>query len=208
MVRTILAAALAAATLVGTGAPATSGGLEETVQVRDDIFDPAVVPSTDNPFLAGESLEWAWAPEVEASHDVRQLRGLFGSPLSSTPGTRYFRTFSSGTFPYECSIHGPVMSGIVRVKIWQGFSPSGFPLLRWAFPDTNTGRAFDVRFRIGDGPWRMWKTDTQRGYGLFGRNDRPVHFNPSKRYSFQARSQKRVDTPRQTSQWSPITPFD
>jgi plastocyanin len=108
MVRTILAGALAAAVLVGTGAPATSGGLEETVQVRDDIFDPAVVPSTNNPFLAGESLEWVWAPEVEASHNVRQLRGLFRSPLSSTPGNTYFRTFSSGTFPYECSIHGPI----------------------------------------------------------------------------------------------------
>jgi plastocyanin len=208
MIRIIPGVVLAAAIVLGGAVPATSGGVQETVQVTDNQFDPAVVPSTADPFLAGESLEWEWASDVGRPHDVRQLRGLFRSPLSSTPGRTYFRTFSSGTFPYECSIHGPVMSGTVRVKIWQSAAPSGLPLLRWAFTDTNTGSGFDVRFRIGGGPWRLWKTDTPSRYGVFGRNDRPVHFNPSKQYSFQARSQKRVDTPRKTSLWSPITPFD
>jgi plastocyanin len=205
--RTILVTAFAVSVLLGPALPATAGGLEETVEVRDNEFDPAVVPSTTNPFLAGESLEWEWAAGVMAPHDVRQVRGLFRSPLSSTPGTLYLRTFSSGRFPYQCSIHGPAMSGIVNVRIWQDATPSGLPLLRWAFPDTNTGTAFDVKFRIGDGPWRVWKTDTESRHGVFGRNDRPVRYNPNKEYSFRARSQKRVNTPRKISLWSPITPF-
>jgi plastocyanin len=184
--------------------PVSSGGLDETVQVRDDEFDPAVVPSTTNPLLAGESIEWEWAFDVESTHDVRQLRGLFRSPLTNVPGTQYLRTFSSGKFQYECSIHGPSMSGTVRVMIFVDTAPSGLPLLRWAFPDTNTGNAFDVRFRVGDGRWRPWKTDTTKGFGVFGKDGRPVRYNPDKEYSLRARSQKGVNTPAKVSRWSPV----
>jgi hypothetical protein len=207
MKRTLFSVFLVGSLVFGASIPATSSGIGVTVQVRDDLFDPEVAPPGD-PLTAGESVKWEWAPEIEAPHDVRQLRGLFRSPLSSEPGTIYLRDFSAGRFPYECSIHGPFMSGVVRVQLWQGAAPSGLPVMRWAFPDSNTGTAFDVQFRVGGGPWRVWKKDTTRLLGVFGRNDRPVHFNPGREYSFRARSQKRVDTPTRVSKWSPVTPFD
>jgi plastocyanin len=208
MLRMAVAASVGTSVLLVSALPAYSGGLEETVQVRDNEFDPAVVPSTTNPFLAGESLAWQWESGVVNYHDVRQLRGLFRSSLSNSPGTTFLRTFSSGTFPYECSIHGPAMSGIVKVRVWQGLAPSGLPLLRWAFSDTNTGKAFDVQFRIGEGRWRVWKKDTTRRYGVFGRNDKPVRYNPDREYWFRARSQKRANLPRAVSKWSPATLLD
>jgi plastocyanin len=184
--------------LLATAMPADAG-IEASVSVDDNVFDPNVVPS----LLAGDAVRWEWIGN--GTHNVRQVGGLFRSALSNDPGTLYTRTFSSGTFPYECEIHEPLMIGTVEVELWQGTSPSGLPLIKWAFPDSNTGRAFDVKFRIGDGPWRAWRTDTTSLGGVFGRNDRPVHFNPAKEYWFRARSQKGLNTPTKISRWSPPT---
>jgi plastocyanin len=208
MFRGILAALVAISILAGAAPPVSSGGVDETVQVRDNEFDPTVVPSTTNPLIAGESIEWEWSFDVQNPHDVRQVRGLFRSPLSSTPGTLYGRTFSSGKFPYECSIHGPSMAGTVRVVIGQGAAPSGLPLISWADETTNTGRAFDVQFRIDDGPWRLWRKDTGSFHGVFGKNDRPVHYNAANEYWFRVRSQKRAGTPDKVSRWSPARLLD
>lgn len=189
---------LLAAMTLAIAAPAGAGNID--VAVRDDEFDPSLIQSK----LAGDSVLWGWM-NTGSTHNVRQVRGLFRSPLSSEPGTTYVRTFSAGTFPYECEIHAPSMVGTVKVEIWQGVAPSGLPLIKWAFPDSNTGKAFDVQFRIGNGPWRKWRKDTISLKGVFGRNERPVHFNPAREYWFRVRSQKSVNTPHKISRWSPAT---
>jgi plastocyanin len=191
--------------LLGSVGPAISGGTVATVEVRDSEFDPARVAGD---VLPGESVLWEWVDTGEP-HNVRQLRGLFRSPISADSGTTFMRTFSAGTFRYECVIHEPFMVGTVKVVIGQDTTPSGLPLIWWADTDTNTGGAFDVQFRIGeDGRWRTWRMDTAKPKGVFGRNDRPVHFNAAKDYWFRARSQKRVDTPTKVSGWAPPRFFD
>lgn len=200
--RSVTAAILGATVFLGTAGP-TSGGEEGTVEVRDDGFDPATVTGG----LAGESVEWEWE-EVGEPHNVSQVRGLFRSRRSQDPDFTYVRTFSAGTFPYLCQLHPLFMRGTVKVKPGHGMTGSGLPLMKWASSGTNTGKAFDVQFRIGDGPWRDWKTDTTRLQSAFGRNDRPVPYNEAKEYMFRARSQKRVDLPRAVSKWSPATLYD
>jgi plastocyanin len=188
---------------LGVAVPAHAGNIAEIVEVGDNFFDPDTVAGAH----PGEAVRWDWVG-TSATHNVRQVRGLFRSPLSNEPGTMYTRTFSAGTFPYECEIHAPFMAGTVKVQVWQGATPSGLPLIKWAFPNSDTGNAFDVQFRVGDGRWRPWRTDTLKLQGAFGRNDRPVRFNPAREYWFRARSQKGVNTPAKISGWSPATEYD
>jgi len=137
-------------------------------------------------------------------HNVREDHGLFFSGPPTNWATKEFtRVFSSGTFPYHCDEHGPEMSGIVRVGMAQE-QDTDFPILVWAEDTTNTGRVFDVQFKVDQGRWRKWKTDTEKFKGVLGRNDRPVPLISTREYRFRARSQKRDNTPALHSRWSPV----
>jgi plastocyanin len=205
MLRAIVAMSLGLWVLCGTATPVSSGGTGQIVAVEDDEFDPATLPRplSGDIFTPGIIVTWDWADDVAKPHNVRQIRGLFRSPISDQPGTTFTRAFSAGTFRYECVIHEPLMIGKVKVVIGQEINPAGLYVVRWAGPETNTGRVFDVQFRIGDGPWRAWKTDTEQLKGIFGKNDRPVHYNPAKEYQIRVRSQKSRAEPRSVSDWSP-----
>jgi plastocyanin len=177
------------------------------ISVQDSAFVPDVEPDVHE----GEIVHWEWEGTSEG-HNVREDGRIFRSgPPTSIDGTIYERTFSAGTFHYFCELHGSRfggMAGLVRVEMGQGITPGGYPTLIWASEDSNTGRAFDVQFRIQDGPWRPWLRDTTRVQAAFGINDRPVHWNPAKEYRFRTRSQKRVDTPKRVSRWSPVELWD
>jgi plastocyanin len=208
MTRTMVATLLAGTALLGQAIPANAGGGTAGVQVRDDEFDPPTLPVPGETLFVGDTVVWDWVDTVHP-HNVRQVRSLFRSQTESSPSFSFSRTFSAGSFPYQCEIHGAGMFGRVKVVIGQDITPSGLPVISWADETTNTGHAFDVQFRIGeDGPWRRWKKDTVAFQGVFGRNDRPVRFNPAKEYWFRTRSQKRTDTPTKVSRWSPPRLWD
>jgi plastocyanin len=208
MLRAILSAVATLSVALGPALPVSSGPSTDEIEVRDDVFDPATFPGPGQVRTPGVSVSWEWDDAVEHPHNVRQLGGLFRSEITAEPTFSFERRFSAGSFPYECEIHGPSMSGTVRVVIGQDQTLSGLPIITWADEITNTGRAFDVQFRIGDGRWRLWKKDTENFQGVFGRNDRPVQYESSKEYWFRARSQKRADTPNKVSRWSPARLFD
>jgi plastocyanin len=202
VVRVVFSASVTVSVLLAPALSASSVGVQDTVQVRDDEFDPATVPPPGEFRIPGDAVIWDWV-DTSNPHNVSQLRGLFRSPISSDPTMTFNRTFSAGSFPYECDIHGSSMSGTVRVVVGQDITPSGLPLIWWADGTTNTGRAFDVQLRIGDGAWRTWKRDTERLKGVFGKNDRPVQIKPGRDYFIRARSQKSLSKPRSVSAWSP-----
>lgn len=181
---------------------AVAGG--QTVSVQNNLFAP------DEATLAepGLAIDWDWVGGG-FPHNVRQDDLLFRSgPTTSSPAASFQRVFSAGTFHYYCENHGfPTggMDGVIRVRPIIGDAPVGLPFtVRWATSTTNTGGVFDVRYRVNDGPWRTWRTDTTRVASRFGVNDMPIRVRPGRTYRFRARSQVDAGSPTAVSGWSPI----
>jgi plastocyanin len=188
------------------------------VNVYDNGFYPGV---TRIPVSHGSSeipVSWTWCESIAPPgcpdfsndlHNVREDSRLFysGGVQTDRP-TPFERHFSAGTFHYYCEEHGSPaggMAGLVRVDLLHADAPAGRPFtVRWAGHLTQTGSAFDVRFRVDDGRWRNWKTDIKAFKGTFGRDGRPVRVRPGRDYDFQARSQKSISAGNRRSGWSPI----
>jgi plastocyanin len=186
------------------------------VNVYDDGFfeDVKRIPvsygATESPIF------WIWCESAggdcpaatDNPHNVREDSRLFhsGSPVADR--ATFERDFSAGTFHYYCDLHGSVsggMDGVIRVDLLHGDAPLGRAFtVRWAGPVTETGSAFDARFRVDGGRWRTWKSDTRAFKGVFGRNGNPVRVRPDHNYDFQARSQKTAAAEHRRSGWSPI----
>jgi len=199
--RTILLTLGLSLVLPGT-AGAGHGGPH--VLIRDTEFAPASVDTrvVGNPT---EAVEWQADPTFPPlqPHNVRELHGIFSSGQPRVWTIEVFSlNFSAGRFDYQCQVHGPQMSGDVNVRpLLLDLTEDGAPVA-WASASTETGRAFDVQYRNGpNGRWRNWKVDTAKFQGVFGKNDRPVPFNPDRRQYVRVRSQKRVDTPNAHSRY-------
>jgi hypothetical protein len=157
----------------------------------------------------GDSVHWFRAPDSTGPHNIREDGRLFWSGRSTDGPIDFTAVFSAGSFHYYCSTHGyPLevdkdgMEGFVRVPVSLSRLPSGLPFtVRWAVDASETGRAYDVQFRVGSGSWRTWKKDATNNGGVFGREAKPVRVRDGVRYSFRARSQ---DGPN-ASGWSPVT---
>jgi plastocyanin len=171
-----------------------------TVGVGDtNTFTPDDVTKSLN---SGTAFEWKRAPGALKKHNVYQDDKLFssGSPTAS-PSFDYTRIASAGSFHYFCQVHSQ-MTGFIRA------TPGAFNVtsttfdVDWATPSTNTGKAFDVRYRINDGKWKTWKNDTTKLQATFG-NGKPANFTAGKKYEIQARSEKSKAKPKQRSGWSP-----
>jgi plastocyanin len=217
------AVALGALGAVLLAAPASAGIEQRTYVERDgeNRFGPRV--KTAN---LGESVfSWVWEDQPTArQHNVRQDRRLFrsGDPVMD-PAAPFFLSASAGTHHYYCEVHGSRdggMEGRIRVR------PAALPpeldrsfVVRWAIGGealrdvgaagrwgsqgpTVTGDRFDVRFKVEDGDWRTWRTDTSKVEARFGRDDNPVHVGIGKTYRFRARSQQ-GPSPDRRSGWSP-----
>jgi hypothetical protein len=81
----------------------------------------------------------------------------------------------------------------------------------WADLNTNTGKAFDVRYKVGTGAFKIWKNDTTQKKAVFGLNGAPVAVQLGQTYQFQVRSEKTAASPGNAkfSGWSPtlsVTP--
>ncbi len=179
------------------------GGLDPIVVEAGDqsVFSPKVFTSNLND--SGPNFLWEWGDEGDngetvGDHNVRQDRRLFrsGKPTDSVVGG-YYLSASAGTFRYFCDVHGgprgagmsgkvkvpPMQYAITRLRGFQDFIP-----VQWATVNSETGNQYDVQYRVGDKPWRNWKTNTSKLQAKFGFNDNPVPLR-NRVYSFRARSE-------------------
>jgi hypothetical protein len=101
------------------------------------------------------------------------------------------------------------MAGVVKVRPIFNAAPTGNPFtVTWADSGTNTGKAFDVRYKVGAGVYHVWKNDTSQFKAVFGLNGKPVPVMLGTTYTFQVRSELASDHTK-FSGWSPaltVTP--
>jgi plastocyanin len=193
--------------------PALAFGAPTNIQVKDNFFQP------QNPairaFQTGASFHWQRGAGSSKPHNVRQDAGLFNSGAPTSGSINFTINASAGTFHYYCSAHGSPaggMTGLVRVRPISSAAPTGNPFtVTWADLNTNTGKAFDVRYKVGTGAFKIWKNDTTQKKAVFGLNGAPVAVQLGQTYQFQVRSEKTAASPGNAkfSGWSPtlsVTP--
>jgi len=89
----------------------TCSGTNASVAVCDNHYSP--IAST---IAHGSSITWTW--KGSNSHSVTFTSGTLSGTSSSTmsAGTYTLAFPDTGTFNYECNVHGPSMSGTVVVN--------------------------------------------------------------------------------------------
>jgi len=92
----------------GDGPAGNPGGAATAVSISNNAFTPSSVT-----IAAGATVRWTWVSGA-ANHNVTFDDG----PASFTQNNGTFsRTFAdAGTYGYQCTIHGPAMSGTVVVQ--------------------------------------------------------------------------------------------
>jgi plastocyanin len=180
------------------------GGTTASVTVAPNdanTFAPGSVSQT----VGGGDTHWQWDTDGKtfAMHNVRQDDKLFysGKPTNNNP-SGFDVVPSAGKFHYFCEVHGPSMSGTIKIK------PAIFDQekksfgVRWSTGSKDTGNAFDVRYRVNGGKWKVWKNDVTKGHAVFGAKHKPVRVRGGKTYDIEARSEKK-SKPSKHSKWSP-----
>jgi plastocyanin len=187
---------------VALALPAAAGAPPRQIDVDDDFFAPKNPPTRD--FQAGPSFRWSNGGGTMREHNVRQDDRLFFSGEPTDSPINYAINASAGSYHYFCELHfDEGMTGRVKVKPVRDPDPSGRPFtVIWANPGTNTGGAFDVRFKRGNDDWKTWKNHTEKFRGVFGRNRQPIRVRANKVYKFQVRSERASNHARR-SDWSP-----
>jgi hypothetical protein len=197
---------------VGLALPAFAFGAPTNIQVKDNFFQPGAPPTrVFQPSTSGFSFHWQRGAGATLPHDVRQDAGLFSSGNPTTGPINFNIKASAGSFHYYCSAHGSPaggMTGMVKVRPAISAAPTGNPFtVTWADAGTNTGKAFDVRYKVGPGPFQAWKNNTTQKKAIFGLNNLPKPAMPGTTYQFQVRSQKTAAQNPLVSGWSPSSSF-
>lgn len=175
---------LAVASLLLFALPATSSAATSTVTVapgNNRVFSPDNMSQR-----AGGTVVWSKAATTD-EHNVSSMDGLFRSGATTMGAFRFTRAVSAGSFAYQCERHGDQgMRGMLRVKPVVKAAPRGakFTVL-WAATSKQTGKTFDVQYRIGRGAWRNWKRGTSATKAVFGARNKPVRVSTRKSYSFR-----------------------
>ena len=180
------------------------GGTTTTVTVAPNdtnTFAPGAVSQT----VGAGDIHWRWDTNGKtfAAHNVRQDDKLFysGNPTSNNP-SGFDVLPSAGKFHYFCEVHGRAMSGTLKI------APAIFNQkaksfgVEWSSGSNDTGNAFDVRYRVDGGKWKVWKKDVTREHAIFGAKRKPVRVRSGHAYEVAARSEKK-SKPSKHSKWSP-----
>lgn len=206
MRRFLTIAAIAAALAL----PTLAFGAQTNIQVGDNFFSPQSPAARS--FQHGTSFHWQRAAGSGGAHNVFQDAGLFRSGGLTSGPINFSISASAGSFHYYCQLHGSPaggMDGVVKVQPIFNAAPSGNPFtVIWADSATNTGKAFDVRYKVGAGAWKIWKNDTSQFQAVFGQNMLPVPVMLGTTYQFQVRSEQ-ASNHTKVSGWSPaliVTP--
>src|SRR3989442_9526651 len=152
-----------AALVIALAVPTLAFGRVATqIQVKDNAFSPQA-PALRT-FQHGASFQWQRAGGSFGTHNVRQDDRLFRSGNVTAGPINYTISASAGSYHYYCELHGSRaggMAGAVKVRPTFNAAPVGNPFtVIWADSAPNTGKAFDVRYRIGTaGTWHIWRND-------------------------------------------------
>jgi plastocyanin len=186
-----------------------SGGIgSHDVTVGDSASGGTYTPKNVSATVGSDNeVNWLpWNSTDPLGHNVKQDKNLFnsGDPVTNDPNG-FTRILSAGTFGYYCTVHGAPgvgMAGAIKVKPAMNPDPSGKPFtVIWGGQETQSGNAFDVRYRAGKGKWKMWKKGTKSFQAVFGKSGKPVSIHSGTAYKFQVRS-KQAGTSR-VSKYSP-----
>jgi hypothetical protein len=191
--------------LLATQAAFARAPLPTEIKIADDSFQPQNPVAQD--LFYTPVVHWSRNPGAVHPHNVVQDAGLFTSGSPTSGPIDFTAHPSAGSFHYVCQIHGPSMAGTIKAR--PALTGTSIPTIKvvWATEGTDTGRAFDVRYRINGGDWTTWKNDTGGRQATFGANDQPIHVQTGPTYSFQARSEKSKAKPNKRSAWSPIVSY-
>ncbi len=156
--------------------PTVAFGAATEIKVTDDTFAPKT-PAVRT-VQAGASYHWVRAATSDGEHNIRQDVRLFRSGDATEGPIDYTRSASAGSFHYYCELHGSAsggMAGVLKVRPALNQNPTGLPFtVIWANSGTNTGKAFDVRYKVGTGVFKTWKNDVAGFQGVFGQGGSPV----------------------------------
>jgi plastocyanin len=188
------AGAVAAGLLAAAPVAAATTNVEAT---GNKTFSPKTVNSA-----VGGSVHW-FSTADGVDHTVTQNNGVFDTGALAD-AFNFTRKFSAGTYPYHCEKHGADgMVGTVKVGPQVSSAPAGLAFtVKWAVAGTQTGTSFDVKYRVGSGPWKTWRTNTSAKSMVFGKGG-PVAVARGKTYSFQVRSGSGA----RESAFSPVATF-
>jgi plastocyanin len=92
-----------------TGATGATGSTSTAIDVNDGNFSPS---STTVP--VGSTITWTW--QGAGTHNVTFSGGGGASGDKTMDGTFQKQFPTAGTFTYQCTFHGPAMSGTVTVQ--------------------------------------------------------------------------------------------
>jgi plastocyanin len=180
------------------------GRATTTVTVERGGFN-AFGPKSVTKTLGTGAVHWRWGTDgtTFALHNVRQDDKLFYSgELTNSDPNGFTVVPSAGGFHYYCELHSS-MTGRVKVKpaiFNQAASAFG---VRWSTGSNDTGNAFDVRYRVDRGKWKLWRNDVETAQAVFGADAKPVRVRPGHTYDVAGRSEK-ASNPRKRSDWSPV----
>ncbi len=201
---TVLVLAVSVAALA---APAAASA-EATITVEPTAGKNTFAPTRVVRNLGGAQFTWVWGPDGGGSqgfHDVVSDGQLFDSGEAVTQGT-FAVNASAGSYRYFCSIHFGMDARIAVRPEAQEAAPGRFRV-SWATKASQTGRRYDVRFKVAGGTWRTWLQDTRRRSGVFNTADGTgASASAKRRILIQVRSE---NTKRKASDWSPalrVTP--
>jgi plastocyanin len=182
------------------------GRATTTVTLTDNAFTPKAVTKT----VGTGAVHWRWGTNGTTAfpHNVRQNDKLFRSGgLTNSDPNGYTIVPSAGGFRYYCELHGSRtgagMAGTIKVRPAIFNKTASAFGVRWSTGSLDTGRAFDVRYRVDGGTWKVWKNDVRAAQAIFGANAQPVRVRPGHTYDVAARSEKITD-PSKRSDWSPL----
>lgn len=182
------------------------GGTATTVTLTNsNTYTPKTVSKT----VGTGGIHWRWGTSgtTFAAHNVRQDDRLFYSgPLTTSKPAGFTVVPSAGVFHYYCELHGTRttgMQGSIKVRPLIFNKTASSFRVEWSAGSNQTGDAFDVRYRVDGGQWKVWKNDVTIGQATFGALNKPVHVGPGHTYDIQARSEKKA-APTKVSGWSPL----
>jgi plastocyanin len=192
------------ATAVVLALPATAGAAPREIDIGDNFFSPRKPPARN--FANGPSFRWSNGGGTGNRHNVRQDDRLFRSGDPTRHPINFAINASAGSYHYYCERHGSPqggMAGRVKVRpIAETDHAPGEVEVVWADSNTDTGSRFDIRYRVGQRRWKIWKNDTPKFHAAFGHNDNPVNYRPNRHTNkIKERSERR--RVKKHSDWSP-----
>ena len=188
--------------------PAVCSSALLDIHVHDDFYDPDSPPDAVFDFLDVDNpnVVWTWGnfngDTTSASHNVFQRKAMFKSGISKDSG-QYEVQASGGAYKYLCTVHQGMTGEVgIRPMLQTPSEDTLKPI--WANEFTETGKRFDVRYRIDEGKWKLWLRQTKKTRKVFGKNKKPVAVDTAEhQYDFSARTIKGKPSKKRRSGWSP-----